>query len=106
MRTLCESIFDIEDQEKSIDLSKNRHIVKKFYKKCVIKTPKYKDLMGNDLKIGDIVLCGGMHFIGLGIIKDILWEGERLVIDCIDEEKTIFCDECIKCSDKILKEII
>lgn len=106
LKHICEGIFDVKDQEKSIDISKNIHIIKKFYNKCVRNIPKYKDLMGNDLKIGDIVLCGDMHFIGLGVIKDILCEGERLVVDCIYEERTIFCDECIKCSDKILKEII
>lgn len=106
LKHICEGIFDIEDQEKSIDISKNIHIIKKFYSKCVKNIPKYKDLMGNDLKIGDIVLCGAMHFIGLGIVKDILNDGERLVVDFVHEDKTIFCDECIKCSNKILNELI
>lgn len=105
MQTLFESIFDVEDQEKSIDVSKNIHIVKKFYNKCVKNIPKYKDLIGNDLKIGDIVLCGDMHFIGLGIIKEIFHNGERLIVDCIGDERNIFCDECIKCSNKMLNEL-
>lgn len=106
LKHICEGIFDVKDQEKSIDVSKNIHMVKKFYNKCAKNISEYKDLMGNDLKIGDIVLCGDMHFIGLGIIKDILHEGEILVVDCIYEERTIFSSDCIKCSDKILKEII
>ena len=46
MKRLYESIFDIKDQEKSIDISKNIHIVKKFYNKCAKQnTSKYKDLI-------------------------------------------------------------
>lgn len=108
MRTLCESIFDIEDQDKSIDVSKNKHIVKKFYNKYDTggSFPKYKDLIGNDLKIGDIVLFGENLRIGLAIIKEFFDDGEQLIINDLNEDIKTFCDCCIKCTDKILKEII
>lgn len=108
MKTLCESIFDVEDQEKSIDVSKNKHIVKKFYNKYDTGTslPMYKDLIGNDLRIGDIVLFGDNLRIGLAIIKEFFDEGQQLVVSDSHEDIRTFCDCCIKCTDKILKEII
>lgn len=108
MRTLCESIFDIEDQDKSIDVTKNKHIVKKFYNKYSTDASprKYKDLIGNDLKIGDIVLFGDHMCLGLAIIKEFFDEGEQLIINDSREDIRTFCDCCIKCTDKILKEII
>ena len=103
MKRLCESIFDVDGQEKSIDISKNRHIVKKFYNKYYTDTsiPMYKDL-----RIGDIVLYGDDLIIGLAVIKEFFDDGQQLVVNDSHEDIRTFCDCCIKCTDKILKEII
>ena len=78
------------------------------YNKYITDTslPMYKDLIGNDLRIGDIVLFGDNLSIGLAIIKEFFDDGQQLVVNDSHEDIRTFCDCCIKCTDKILKEII
>ena len=62
-----------------------------------------------DLKCGyytHTLSQGDVFIVNANEIKEFFDDGEQLIINDLNEDIKTFCDCCIKCTDKILKEII
>ena len=115
LRHICEGIFDEPEHEQELHMLANLQRIKKFNKSSLNVSDKTKDIIGQELQVGDIVLGENIGFTGFGVICAM--KGERLSISFIGDLKDCKlrsgnwrydwrCNQVLKCPQSLINELL
>ena len=115
LRHICEGIFDEPEHERELYMLANLQRIQKFNKSSLNVSDKTKDIIGQELQVGDIVLGENIGFIRFGVICAM--DEERLAISFWGEQKDCQmrsgkwrfdykCNQVLKCPQSLINELL
>lgn len=115
LKHICEGIFDEQEHEFELHMLAKLQRIQKFNKSSLNVSDKTKDIIGQELQVGDIVLGENIGFIRFGVICAM--KGERLSISFNGDRKDCKlrsgnwrydwrCNQVLKCPQSLINELL